>query len=258
MDTSYEIIFIGAGNVASHLAPALRKAGHQIPQIYSRTLESAKQLAPQIGAEPIHQKQLISHHADMYILTLTDNGILDFITAYQFPDAILVHTSGGLGLDVFKGQVGRFGVLYPLQTFSKDKALDFQTVPVLVEGSDTTTEDLIYSLAEQISLQVQKVDSERRLKLHLAAVFACNFVNHMYDISARLVEKEGLEFDILKPLIRETAEKIMMKDPGLVQTGPAIRNDEKVIEKHLDLLSFNSIFQEVYQMISASIRARNR
>ena len=257
MNNPLDIVFIGAGNVATHLAPAFRKEGHRILQVYSRTRPSAEYLASRTGARAIDRKESVSAGADLYVLALTDEGILEFIREFSIPNAMVVHTSGGLEMSILKGLSDRFGVLYPLQTFSKDKGIDFQSIPILVEGSDRGTEDQLYLLADQISGVVHRIDSEHRQKLHLAAVFACNFTNHMYDISARLVEKEGLKFDLLKPLITETASKILDKEPRQVQTGPAARNDKKVIEKHLELLSFNPLMRDIYQLLTESIRKRN-
>jgi predicted short-subunit dehydrogenase-like oxidoreductase (DUF2520 family) len=257
MEKPLKINFIGAGNVAWHLAPELRNAGHEILDVYSRTLESATLLAARVGARPTNRKESLTPDAELYILALTDEGIMDFAREFEFPDALVIHTSGGIGMDVFKGHARRYGVLYPLQTFNKNRPVDFGSVPVLVEGSDPGTEDMIIQLSSRITRMVRRVDSEHRLQLHLAAVFACNFVNHMYDISARLVERDGMEFDLLKPLIRETAEKIMTEAPALLQTGPASRNDEKIIEKHMELLSFNSLLREVYRLLSESIRTRS-
>ncbi len=250
-----DVVFIGAGNLAYHLAPELMNAGYNILQVYSRTNKSARDLAVKLSAEPINEIKKVNPHARVYILALSDEGMVDFIKGYKFPDALFFHTSGGLSIDIFKNKVRNYGVMYPLQTFIKTRPVDFTVVPVCVEGCNEEVEDRIYHMASQFTGVVRRINSERRQILHLAAVFACNFTNHMYAIANAILQEANLEFDLMQPLVKETAGKVMYRKPGEVQTGPAIRNDKNILEKHLDLLSSNARYREIYKSITNSIQS---
>jgi len=250
-----EVVILGAGNVATHLAKALKNKGFTIIQVYSKTAVSAKSLADNIETDFTTEIADIYKHAKIYIYALKDSALESVIAQIDIPNAIHVHTAGSVSIDIFKDKVANYGVLYPLQTFSKTKDVDFSKVPLLVEGnSDETTESLM-NIARQISDSCSLANSTQRMKLHLAAVFACNFSNYMYSIAEEIVTESELSFDILKPLIAETADKIKTLAPRAAQTGPAVRYDTNVMDKHLTMLKNNPELADIYKTLSNQIHA---
>ena len=219
------IILIGAGNVAHHLAPALLKAGLNLCQIYSRSIESARELLSLFKSIRINK------------------------------EAIILHTSGSLPMDIFKPYVTYYGVLYPLQTFTKKRDLDFKEIPLCIEASNPEVLEVLRGLTRLLSVRVEEISSEKRKTLHLAAVFANNFVNHLYGIAGQILEQEGLDFSLLRPLIFETAHKVMLMTPENAQTGPARRGDESILGMHKAMLKDNRKLLNLYTQLSDSIRA---
>lgn len=250
-----KIAFIGAGNLATNLGMSLYKAGCDITQVYSRTTEAAAALASALGASPVTRADDISNDADIYIFALKDSVIADILPSIckGKENKVFIHTAGSLPLDVFKGTAAHYGVFYPMQTFSKNKILDFKNIPCFIEASDEHTFDLLRELGYMVSEKVYPLDSNSRKSLHLAAVFACNFVNHCYEISAELLEADGLPFDIMLPLIDETAAKVHTMAPRTVQTGPAKRYDQNIIRAQADMLKDNPMFKQIYECMSISI-----
>jgi predicted short-subunit dehydrogenase-like oxidoreductase (DUF2520 family) len=248
-----KIVVIGAGNVATHLSIALLAAGHQIVQILSKSTNSAAQLAKRIDASYTINPAEINQLADVYFYAVSDDALESLLSMDIAPSAIHLHTAGSVSIDIFKDKKKHFGVFYPLQTFSKNKTVDFKKIPVLIESSDKMVEDALELLVNRIAEKSYKIDSAQRLKLHVAAVFASNFVNHLYSIASDLVQTTGLPFDVLKPLIIETADKINYLSPGEAQTGPAKRNDTGVINSHLNVLSESSDLENLYQMLTKMI-----
>ena len=233
----FNIVFVGAGNVASCLAPALMQKGCRIVQVYSRTQESAQTLARKADCPYTTDLTQISGEADLYIVSVKDD-VLDDVTARLAcsgnPDALYAHTAGSMPMDVWKGKIRRYGVLYPMQTFSKAC--------------------LLKEVAGRVSPKIYEASSEQRRYLHIAAVFACNFTNHMYTLCDRLLAAHGLPFESMLPLIDETARKIHELPPLEAQTGPARRNDRNVIGRHLDILKKEAPeLADLYGMISRSI-----
>lgn len=252
-DTS--IVLVGAGNLATNLAKALYRKGFRIVQVYSRTLESAKTLADAVEAEYTTDLRDLSGDAKLYIVSLKDavlSQLLPQMVAGK-QNALWVHTAGSIPMDIWKGLVERYGVFYPMQTFSKQREVDFSEIPVFVEGSTPENTNFLKDVAAALSHRVYEADSERRKSLHLAAVFACNFTNHMYALAAGLLEKYQLPFDVMLPLIDETARKVHKLSPKQAQTGPAVRYDENVINRHLQMLADNPRLQEIYKILSESI-----
>ena len=252
-DSIQRIVFVGAGNIATHLAVALHGAGYDIAQIYSRTEASAKTLADRIGCAYTTLPQKITDTGDLYVFAVSDDALaplLDRVSARR--DALWVHTAGSLPMSVFAGKCARCGVLYPLQTFSKNRAVDFAEIPVFIEAGNAADADLLRRVAGRISRRVAEISSEQRKYLHLAAVFACNFTNHLYAVAAKLLQEHGLPFDTLLPLIRETAAKVESLAPADAQTGPAVRYDRRVMQRHLDLLD-DPAAQEIYRLLSQEI-----
>ncbi|MCL4640789.1 MULTISPECIES: Rossmann-like and DUF2520 domain-containing protein [Olivibacter] len=248
-----EIVILGSGNVATHLAFALKKAEYHIKQVYSRDIDHAKHLADGIGAEPIDNLLYITTEADVYVIAVKDEAILEVASELRLRNKILLHTSGSTDMDVLKPFSSSYGVLYPLQTISKEVALDFSKVPLILEFSDQRTKEEILNMAFKLSPIIHEYNSEQRRCLHLAAVIACNFSNYLYAIAHDFLTEKKVDFDLLKPLISETAHKIQSHDPNAVQTGPAVRNDGNIIRKHLDLLKAHPNWQQVYELISEDI-----
>lgn len=253
MPEFHNIVFIGAGNVATHLAFALEQAGKQIVQVYSRTEQSARQLADDLYTEFTTDLNEISKSSDLYIISLTDDATQEISEKLKLADKPVVHTSGSLPMDLLRGISDNYGVLYPLQTFSKNRKVNFREIPVCVEASSPLMFQNLHLLASEISDHVTEVDSERRKILHLAAVFACNFPNYMYCIAGKMVEEGGFDFNILRPLIEETANKVLKETPADAQTGPAIRGDQAVMDMHIDGLKDKPALQEIYRLISREI-----
>ncbi|MBA3972009.1 MAG: DUF2520 domain-containing protein, partial [Bacteroidetes bacterium] len=187
------------------------------------------------------------------IIAVKDDVIASVAKQLNLKDKIVVHTSGTVDMAVLKKVTKNYGVLYPLQTLSKDIEIDFKTVPVCIEASNKATSESLQYFAKSISRNVQRINSEQRKKIHLAAVFACNFSNHMYSIADDLLGNDKLSLELLKPLIEETANKIKLGRPHKMQTGPAIRGDKQTINAHLKLLSKDKRNQKIYKLLSESI-----
>ncbi len=249
--------FIGAGNLATHLAQALYSSGIKIVQVYSRSLQSASDLSKKIKSEAICDLSKINFNADLYIFAVTDGVIADLYDSLDWHNKMIVHTAGSIPLQVFKNQANT-GVFYPLQTFSKHRLVYFKQIPICIEANEQETENKLVHLAQKISTNVQIIDSEQRKQIHLAAVFACNFSNHMYAIANEILAKKRIDFEIIRPLILETTQKALENDPVSVQTGPALRSDKAVEENHQEMLVDSSIFQKIYRFVSQSIFILNQ
>ena len=250
-----KIVLIGAGNVATHLGGALKKAGYELIQLYSRTEESALCLARQLEIPYTTDVAHVRCDADMYLVAIKDAALTSFIPllVQGREQAFFVHTAGSMPMDVWKGYAVRYGVLYPMQTFSKQQAVDFTTVPFFVEANHTTDLNALKMIGTRLGSNFYEATSQQRQFLHLAAVFACNFSNHMYALSAQILKQQGIPFEVMLPLIDETAKKVHSLDPVDAQTGPAVRNDENVMQKQLDLLRTEPVLQRIYEEISKSI-----
>ena len=248
-----EIVLLGSGNIATHLGKALKMAGQNITQVWSRSFDKATELADSVGAKAINELSQITSTAGLYLMAVNDDAIRSVAGQLSIADGLIVHTSGSTGLDVLDGIAKRTGVFYPIQTFSKSKAVDLRQVPIAIEGSSAEVTDLLHSMASRISERVFEMNSVKRRTVHTAAVFACNFTNHMYVLAQELLKEQNLSFDLLRPLIAETALKIQSADPASVQTGPAVRNDQSTMEMQLQLLKGNQKLIELYEKLSQSI-----
>ena len=259
-----KIILIGAGNVATHIGLALKGAGHNVAQVYSRTPEHAIELATQLGSSHASSLEQIDINADAYIFAVKDDAIstlADQLAGHIGEcrkKTLFIHTSGSTTINCLQSAATRYGVIYPLQTLSKNRKINFREVPLFIEGSDRQTEVSIAAIARSIADRVVPMDSDNRRKMHLAAVWACNFVNHCYDIAASLMDENNLPFDMLLPLIDETARKVHQLSPRQAQTGPAVRYDKKIIDCHLKLLNEKPQLAEIYQLMSESIHLKNK
>lgn len=243
---------IGSGNVATHFAKAIFNIGVDIKSIYSPTLVNCQLLAYEVNAVATDDIGAINLDVDLVVISIKDNAIKEFVENLKNCNAIIVHTSGGVNINVFNGISDRCGVLYPLQTFSKNRDLDFTKVPLFIEAKDKEAFTEIESFAKRLSNIVIEADSNRRKVMHVAAVFACNFVNHCYDISSQILAEEGLPFSTLLPLIEETTKKIYEIPPHDAQTGPARRGDSVVMNAHIEQIKSPHL-QEIYKLLSKSI-----
>jgi predicted short-subunit dehydrogenase-like oxidoreductase (DUF2520 family) len=250
-----KIVVIGAGNLSEHLTQALYKAGHKILQVYSRTMESAQLLADKVNAQPLNSLMAVDKSADIIIICITDSAIRNVLEELETePHTMLLHTSGSIPLSVFESQFKNVGVLYPFQTFSKFRTVQFDTVPVFVEANTRDNLARVLALGRTISSNVNVADSQQREKIHVSGVFANNFVNYFYSIGAQLVKTSGYGFDVLKPLILETAMKaIESGNPKDSQTGPAVRQNTAVIKRHIQLLAPTPDIQNLYTFVSENI-----
>ncbi len=253
MEPIRSIVLLGAGNVAFHLGTAFKQAGLDVLQVYSRTMHSAKILAHTLGCQATNQLSELTPGADIYIISVTDDAIADVVREFPHHGSFLVHTSGSISIDVLSACTDRYGVFYPLQTFSKGISIDYTSIPVCLESVQETDSTGLERFARLMTNSVHWVNSDKRRQLHIAAVFACNFVNHMYAMAADVAGSAALPFELLRPLIRETARKALMAEPQTVQTGPARRKNHKVIETHLSLLSGSQSLQRMYKLISEDI-----
>jgi predicted short-subunit dehydrogenase-like oxidoreductase (DUF2520 family) len=246
------IVFIGAGNVATHLAVALNKKGFKIIQVYSHSKKSASILASRVKASPTADLSEISKIADLYIISVSDNALTEISSRIFLKDKLVVHTSGSHDISILKGISSRYGVFYPLQTFSKSRNPDFTKIPVCIEAKKKEDEKILMHIAMKLSNDVRVINSASRRIIHIAAVFACNFTNFMYSSADKILLEKKIPFDILKPLIIETAKKIISEKPSEVQTGPARRGDLKIMEKHLKMIDDKDL-RELYKIISKQI-----
>ncbi|GHV17438.1 hypothetical protein FACS1894169_12650 [Bacteroidia bacterium] len=247
-----KVVFIGAGNVATHLAVELYRHSFDIIQVYSRTMESAFALAQKIHAVPITDIASIDNSADLYIFSLKDSVLEDIVSQVPPNNGLWIHTAGSVPMNIFHEYTSRYGVLYPFQTFSKGREVDWLKVPVFIEANESGNLDILRSVAKQISGKVAELSSYDRRYVHLTGVFACNFTNHMYTLSKQFLNHVNLPFDVSLPLIDETAAKVHALSPEEAQTGPAVRYDENVINKHLDLIEDENI-RQIYKLISENI-----
>ncbi len=263
-----KISFIGAGNVAWHLAQAFEAAGHLICEVYSRDPQHARQLTTLLYDTAIQPDLNFSESvADLILIAASDDALESIIERVVLPaNVMLANTSGSSSLadlqrlvEVHSDVPVRTGILYPLQTFTKEVPLDYSQIPFCIEATDDETEEFLIKLAQTISGNVQLGDSEERRTLHMAAVFACNFTNHLLSIAHDLLESEKLSFDLLKPLISETIHKALQSnDPATMQTGPARRADWAMTGRHLEQLQeLNPEWAAIYRLMTEDIRQRH-
>ncbi len=257
MDRS-EIVLIGAGNLATQLGINLKERGFSILCVYSRTLNSAEELGQKLNVPYTNRLADIPLNAGIYIFAIKDDALLGLLPNFPKTQGIWVHTAGSLPSSVFSGYIDSYGVVYPLQTFSKHRQVDFKDIPVFVEANLDENLCILLDFAKGFSDKVTSLSSEKRKYYHLAAVFACNFSNHMYTLASEILEQQELDWKFLQPLILETASKIKEMSPAEAQTGPAVRYDQKVIDKQLDLLEGDNVKQELYEKISQSIHHKQQ
>lgn len=255
---SLSFCFLGAGNLATNLAKELHEKAGKVVQVYSRSEDSASLLANHLNCSFTSKTEEIVPEADIYFVALKDSAVPEVLSKIQLNNQLLVHCSGSLPLSVLSPYSENTGVFYPLQTFSKNRKVNFSEIPVFIESDSTEIMQLLNEIALKISDKVSILDSVSRKSLHVAAVFACNFVNHMYTLAADYLQANSISFDVLHPLIKETARKVQEMQPLLAQTGPAVRFDKSVINSHLEMLSEFPEMKELYNSISKSIFDRHQ
>ena len=241
--------------MATHLGVSLQQKGCEVVQVYSRTPESASLLAGILNVPYVTSLSEVACDADIYIVALKDAVFQELLPAIVKgrEKALFVHTAGSLPMSLWEGAVSKYGVLYPMQTFSKQRAVNFEEASFFVEASGAEDLKTLKEIAGLLSPRVYEANSEQRKYLHLSAVFACNFANHMYALSAHLLKQQNLPFEAMLPLIDETARKVHELLPQDAQTGPAVRDDRNVMSSHMDLLSDEPGIRELYEKISESI-----
>lgn len=260
-----KIVFIGAGNVASHLAPAMEACGiGTVCQVYSRSESSAVSLCDRLtAATPVTEASHIILDADIYIVSLVDHAVGGVLADVRKTmshagircDALWLHTSGSLPMETLAEMSDRFGVFYPLQTFSRSVSVDMTQVPIFIEGNTHDTSVCIKNMADAVSRTVHYADGDLRRRMHIAAVFACNFTNYMFTVADDLLKADGLSLEVLYPLIRETMRKAMEGSPAAGQTGPAVRGDRDVVERHASMLPAG--LADIYRQLSEAIYKRS-
>jgi len=247
----FRIAIIGTGNVAYNLANAIKNE-HDLIQIYGRDSKKAQLLADITSCMAISELQDLDTTLDLVIIAVTDNAVGDIALQLKDSDATFVHTAGSLDIDVLS-KFKSHGVLYALQTFNKENLINFQDIPVCIEANNSSTLNKLEEVARSISNNLQIITSTQRKHIHVAAVFTSNFSNHMITIAEDLIKQHGMDFSILQPLINETYSKLQTSSPGDVQTGPAKRNDQKVMSEHMELLNTSPEYQKIYTLVSESI-----
>jgi len=248
------IVMIGSGNVATQLALALVEKGIRVKQVYSRSLESARVLAEKVNAAFTSDLLQLDTEADLYVIAVKDPAIQEVLENLRLREnQLIVHTAGSVPMNILEGFTNNYGVFYPLQTFSKSRKVDFSDIPICIEANHPSNLMKLEELGKRLSETVSQINSDERKTLHLAAVFTNNFVNHFYAIGAEILHDKRLDFELLKPLIRETAAKIETLQPVEAQTGPAKRNDQAIISLHLKMLQNKPEYQKIYSFVTESI-----
>jgi len=247
------IAIIGSGNLANQMGTALIKAGHKITRVYGRNIEKVYQLALKFDADYTTDLWSKARNTEAYLILVNDDAIKEVASKLNADNSLLIHASGSTDIDVLSDFSENFGVIYPFFTFSSQPSIDWKKIPICFEANNLESAEKLDNLANTLSDQVYFMDFEKRKKLHLAGVFACNFTNYLYRIAEELVAKSGLSIEILKPIILETALKIQQTSAAKVQTGPAIRGDLETIQKHLDILDNDKDFREIYKLMSEGI-----
>jgi predicted short-subunit dehydrogenase-like oxidoreductase (DUF2520 family) len=247
-----DVVILGTGNTATILGRKLKNAGHTILQVYGRDATAASELAYILDSESTNYISVVNRDADIYLIAVSDDAISTLVNQLHFGKKVAVHTAAAVSKNVLKEAADFYGVFYPLQSL-KQQSIHLPETPIIIDASDPVTASLLESLAESISSQVVHAGDEQRLKLHLAAVFCNNFTNHLYALIEDYCSKENLDFKLLVPLIQETCQRLNELSPGQSQTGPAIRNDEETISKHLSLLTDYPELSKVYRLFTHSI-----
>lgn len=249
-----DIVIIGSGNVAAVLGRKFRAAGHKIVQIISRNASAASELAYEWDTESANYMSLTNPNADVYLLAVADNALEEVVSDLRLPGKVVAHTAGSVPKEILKNVTRHYGVFYPLQSLRKEIS-GLPDIPIFFEGSDDIASNMLKELAQSISYkQATPAGTEDRLKLHVAAVIVNNFANHLYVLAEKYCQKEGIDFRQLLPLIEETVQRLKKTSPSDTMTGPAFRNDQETIQKHLQLLQDHPHIQKIYKVFTESIQ----
>lgn len=253
------VVLIGAGNVAFHLGKALKRSGNKLLLLINRDQKRGERLAFELGCKFTTDFKAIPEETDVVIIAVKDDAISEVAGKIFCPGKVVVHTSGSVPMSALGDASDRLGVFYPLQTMHRGSEVNMKEVPFCIEGNSNWNEGMLLELARSISDNVQVLNSEQRRITHIAAVFACNFTNHFYALADDILQKNGMDLDILRPLIRKTANNINNGHPKELQTGPAKRNDTKVMQEHLDMLEkVSPELKKLYEDVSESIIEMHR
>ncbi|TCJ19185.1 DUF2520 domain-containing protein [Flaviaesturariibacter flavus] len=248
-----DIVIIGTGNTATILGRKLKAAGHRIVQVFGRDAAAASALAYELETESTTYWAVVDRSADIYLVAVSDIAIAEIHRELHLPEGTVVHTAASVPLDALAGNAPHHGVFYPLQSLRKNSG-GLPDIPVIIDAADPQTFEQLDRLGHSISDQVVAANDAERLRLHLAAVFCNNFVNHIYALMEDWCRREGLDFRLLLPLIRETAERVQLQSPRESQTGPALRGDENTIARHRALLAGEPGLLRLYELMTDSIR----
>jgi predicted short-subunit dehydrogenase-like oxidoreductase (DUF2520 family) len=251
-DTVMKIVLIGSGNVATVLGRLCKQQGHEVLQVMSRHTDHAKTLAEELGCAYDNYDGKTDTSADIYIVSITDGILFDLNKSFSLGDKLIVHTAGSVTKDVLKDISSRYGILYPFQSLRKEMER-IPEIPLLVDGNSEETITALENFARSLSPITGRTTDEERIKLHVAGVVVNNFTNHLYMLAEDFCEKENIGFNLLFPLIKETAERITLYSPKQMQTGPALRNDVFTLDKHLKILAAHPKLKYLYLKITDSI-----
>jgi len=243
-----EIVIIGSGNVAYHLSKAFVQNNIPLAQIFGRNEKELHKISEELNI-PFSTNNLVE--SDLYIICVSDNSVEDVSKIITKKDCLVAHTSGSLPKEILQGDY-RKASFYPLQTFSKSKELDYSKIPFFIETENEEDKKALFEIASKVSHNVMESSHEKRKYIHLTAVFACNFVNHLFSRAKEISDSQEIPFDYFLPLIDETVQKIHEIEPKSAQTGPAVRNDKRILELHEQLLKDESL--EIYKTMNHSIQ----
>ena len=240
--------------MATHLAVHFQKAGHRVTCIYSKTTASARRLADRLDTEGTSDTGDVPREADFYLLCVPDRAIQKVSGLFAGYEGVWLHCAGALSPEILSESHQRYGVLYPLQTFSRDHELSLSNVPFLIEGSSDEVTRTIGDLAGSVSSMVHRMETSSRLAIHLAAVFASNFTTHMIHVAQQILEARGIDPELVNPLLKETFQKLSLLKAADAQTGPALRGDVETMQRHIRLLKEYPEWEKLYTFISRNIR----
>jgi len=250
------VVIIGAGNVASVFGRLISAANHEIIQVYSRSISSAQSLGKELGCSFVDNLEAVDLTADIYILAITDNALQNIQDSLFLGDKLVVHTAGSVSKKVLSNISSQYGVMYPLQSLRKDQSADQSIIPLLIDANKESVLSIIEQFAFTLSSVVSIVGDDKRLCLHLAAVIVNNFTNHLYTLTAEYCKNEEVDFKMLQPIIEQTALRLRANLPADLQTGPAIRNDQSTLDKHIQALSNHPELKTIYLTFTESLLKR--
>lgn len=249
----FKVAIIGGGNVAQHLIKQVTGAGHKLVQIYNRTLSSISQTDTGLEAEKTNNIHELTQDADIYIVCVKDYAIELVAKDIKLKDKLIIHTSGATSMDKLKSCSSQYGIFYPLQSFSKNLHIDFKSIPIIIEANNAEGRSKLELFSKSISDHVVYLNESQRIPIHIGGVFVNNFVNKLFSLTDTYLSTQQLSFDLLKPLILQTIEKLNYGSPSEMQTGPAMRGDKETIQMHINKLENNKEMQEIYKIMTDSI-----